>query len=208
MRRLAAVGLVAAALLLAGCSGGDDGTDAAAAAAETPSAAPSAAPSGGAADFEAYQQCLSDNGVDVSALGQGGFGGGQRPSGMPTDRPTDFPSGMPTDLPSDFPTDGAGRGPGGGAGMNAPEGVDEETWQAAQQACADLRPSFGGGMGGPGGQGQGAATYQVFWSCMADHDVQPPESGLPADLDTADATVADALETCQKLLPAGTSVGA
>lgn len=220
MRRLL-IGVAAATLLTAGCSSGSD-TDASGEAAGAANAQPS-----GATDFEAYRQCLSENGVDVSALGGGrGNSGGQPPngmptdrptdlpSGMPTDRPTDFPSGMPTDLPSGMPADGTQGGPGGGPGggffgTEAPDGVDADTWQAAQEACADLRPS--GGPGGQAGQGglpgpassaaAGAAALTVFWSCMSDHDVKQTASGLIEDLDESDDTVAAALKICSKLLP-------
>ncbi len=210
MRR-AALGAVVATMLLAGCaSGGDD-------AASTGTAGQQAASGAGSADFQAYTQCLSENGVDVSSFPQGGGQGGpggQRPSGAPTDMPSGFPTDMPSGAPSDFPSGGppqGGQGGGpGGMGSRIPDGVDEQTWQAAQTACADLRPTGGPGMGrgGPNGSGNGSGNgtvdYTVFWQCMSDHKVDKPASGLPADLDTSDATVKAALEVCNALLPSAT----
>jgi hypothetical protein len=103
--------------------------------------------------------------------------GVELPAGGPVGgvRPSVAPSGMPTDAPS-----------------------------AALAACSALAPT--GGPGQPGGAAPtasgGASQFAVFWSCMSDHDVTAPTSGLPTDLDKGDATVAAALTICDALLPA------
>ena len=45
--------------------------------------------------------------------------------------------------------------------MQLPDGVDQATWDAAQQACASLRPQGGPGSGQGGGQGQPPASSQA-----------------------------------------------
>ncbi|GAA1660962.1 hypothetical protein GCM10009830_02580 [Glycomyces endophyticus] len=139
-----------AAFALAAC--GDDDADAAdeAAAADDP--------------FAAYTACLEDEGVDLpddwSPFGEGGMpGGGEMPSGMPSDG--GMPTGLPTgDMPTDLPTDMPSGGPGGGGGFGtiaAPDGVDEDDWAAATEACAAELPQGGGpGGGGAPGGGDGA----------------------------------------------------
>jgi len=148
--------------LLAGCGGGG-----------TPSATPaSAGGAGGRAAFQAYADCLRQHGVTITV-----------PSGRA--RPSDRPSGV---RPS-------GRGFGGGGGFggfgpSAPPGVDQGTWDAAQQACASLRPSFGRGAGG--------SAFQAYRSCLRDHGVRPSNG---PDLNSADPAVAAAMATCAPLRP-------
>jgi len=89
----------------------------------------------------AYIQCLQQNGVTMT-MPSGGPGAG-RPSGAPDAGPSGPPSGMP--LPSGNVPPGQGF-PGGG--MGRPAGVDEETWNKAQSACAALQPSMGAFPGG------------------------------------------------------------
>lgn len=119
--------------------------------------------------FAAYTACLEEQGIDLpddwSPFGGGGMpgggNGGEMPSGAPTDMPSDMPTGeMPTgDMPTDMPSGGFGGG-GGFGGFEAPDGVDEDDWTAATEACADELPQ-GGGM--PGGQapGQESATDET-----------------------------------------------
>jgi len=123
--RIGAVALGAVCLAaLAACGGKASGTGSTAAAAGA-----------GAGGMQAYVNCMSQNGVTIT-MPSGGPGGGMPPSGrMPTGRPSGAPrSGRPSGGPS--------GGPGGG-GMMKPSGVDDQTWQKAQQACASLRPSRG-----------------------------------------------------------------
>lgn len=63
-----------------------------------------------------------------------------------------------------------GGGPGGfdGFGDQAPEGVDQDTWQNAQQVCASVRPT--GGPGGPGG-GAGNPAFTAYLDCLSEHGV-------------------------------------
>jgi hypothetical protein len=173
----------AAALLLAACGGGSSDN-------------PSTGGNGGGGNgmnsaFAAYQQCLAKNGVTITmpsrqprngASGgpEGGFPEGGRPSGMPR------PSG----------SRGAGGGfPGGGGGFQKPAGVDDATWEKAQQACASVRPSFGAGRGGRNG------ANAAFQNCLKEHGV----TATDGNLDTSDATVKKALETCKVLQPQATA---
>jgi hypothetical protein len=142
--------------------------------------------------FAAYAACLKEQGVTLPE----GFGQGQgqgRPSGMPTVRPSGFPSGRPTARPSGQP--GGFGGPGGG--MRAPDGVDAEKWQQAQQACAAVRPSGGpgGGFGGNRGDNGANAAYR---NCLAERGV---EFTPGQQLATADPKVAAAMQACAVLRP-------
>jgi hypothetical protein len=130
---LALAGGALSLLALAACSSGGSG-DTSSSAAASPTASSAAGGSGTAgggagADFAAYRDCLAQNGVTLPDFGGNG-GGGVPPSGMPTGAP---PSGMtpPSGMPS--------GGPNGG-GMQLPDGVDQATWDAAQQACASVAP--------------------------------------------------------------------
>jgi hypothetical protein len=117
--------------------------------------------------FAAYTACLEDEGIDLpddwSPFGEGGGfpGGGEMPTDMPTggEMPTDMPTGeMPTDMPTgDMPSGGPGGGGGGFGGFEAPDGVDEDDWTAATEACAEELPQGGGGSGFPGGGQESAA---------------------------------------------------
>jgi hypothetical protein len=80
-----------------------------------------------------------------------------------------------------------------------PDGVDQETYDKAQAACASLRPSFGPGGGGPAFDQTAVAAFK---SCLSDHDVVVPkgDNGLQ-ELDRTDAAVKAAMDTCAPLLP-------
>lgn len=148
-------------------------------------------PAGGAGGFTAYVDCLRGQGVPVP---EGvGFG---RPSGSPrpyrSARPTAFPSGRPTAFPSGRPS---GR-PGGGFGELRPSGVDDATWQKAQEACRAVLPSRRPGAGASPGSRGGNPAYR---NCLADHGVQ-----LAPGLNTADPKVAAAMKTCSVLNATGT----
>jgi hypothetical protein len=162
----AALAGLAAAGLLAACGG------------HATANSPATAASGG---FQAYADCLRQHGVAVEVPTA-------RPSGTrPTDRPTARPSGV---RPS-------GRGGGfPGFGGAAPSGVDPSTWDAAQQACASLRPSLGGGNGGRGGNNGAITAYR---NCLRDHGVTA--STGPEALNTADPKVAAAMQACAPLRP-------
>jgi hypothetical protein len=163
-----------AALLTLTACGGDSAADATAEA-STVAAAPSGAP-----DITAYRDCMAENGVTLPDMGA---------------PPTAMPSAAPTAMPSDGP----GAFPGG-----LPDGVDQETFDAAQAACADLAPAFGpGGAGGPGGSGTVDATAMAaFESCLSDNGVTVAEGQDPLrDLDRSDPDVKAAMDTCAPLLP-------
>jgi hypothetical protein len=169
---------------LAGCGGGGAKANAAA----TPSGT-----AGGQQELQAYVSCLQQHGVQIT---------------LPSGRPTAFPSGglrgsnRPTARPSGSRGPGAGGGFGGGGfgdlfGNNGqpPAGVDQATWDAAQQACASTRPSFGPGVGGQRDNGAAAA----YLNCLRDHGVTA--SGGPNRLNTADPSVAGAVQACAALRP-------
>lgn len=101
--------------------------------------------------------------------------------------------------------------PGGG---QLPDGVDASAFQNAMKICASLRPSGAAdGQGGPGGGGMpegGAPEGQAsgaddgnnaaaYLNCLAEHGASVT---AVADLNTADATVAAAVEACAPLKPA------
>ncbi|GIF63357.1 hypothetical protein Ais01nite_13920 [Asanoa ishikariensis] len=135
----------------------------------------------GPAGSSAYLDCLREHGIANLPSG--------RPRAFPSGRPTAFPSGRPTAFPS-------GRMGGG----FRPEGVDDATWQKAQEACGSLRPTGGPGANGRGpsaGNRQAGAAYR---NCLADHDVD-----LSANPSTADPKVAQAMQACAVLRPTATA---
>ena len=172
MRRLlAASGLLIGALLLAACGGGGSS----AGAAQTP-AATSTPPTSADTALAAYDDCLTQHGVDPSTVGAGGgFAGGGGPNGS---RPTggSQPNGSRT---GSRPAN-AGSIPGGVAnaeGSRIPRGTLDPAQQAARDACQSLLPQ-GGGAANAGVDTQALRLYQ---SCLADNGVPvstaPPSSG-------------------------------
>ena len=170
---------------LAGCGGSG---------AKANGANPTAAPSG-QQELQAYVTCLRQHGVNIDI-----------PSGRPSAFPSRFGgSGRPTARPSGTRSRGPGGGgfggPGGGGfggifGNNGqpPAGVDQATWDAAQQACASVRPSFGAG-GNRADNGAAAA----YLNCLRDHGLVA--SGGPNRLNTADPAAAAAMQACAPLRP-------
>ncbi|MFC8850908.1 MULTISPECIES: hypothetical protein [unclassified Micromonospora] len=188
-RLFAATLTVVALSLSAACSGSDD----------------SATPAGdsgqsGQNGFAAYQECLRNNGVTLPSAGAGGA----RPSGAPTARP----SGGPTARPSARPDASAGAGRGG-PGMGRPDGVDEATWEKAQEACASVRPSGGpDGDGGPGARpsgsgapngGQGDGRSAAYRTCLSNRGVDLDS------LDSGDTKTTEALAACAAVSPSPAS---
>ncbi|WP_344820494.1 hypothetical protein [Actinoplanes cyaneus] len=148
---------------------------------------------GGNAAFAAYTDCLSKNGVTITMPSGGPGGNGMRPSGGSFSGGT-RPSGQPR--PSGSFGGRNGGFPGGG-GFQKPADVDDATWQKAQEACASVRPSFGGGNGrGNGGNGANAA----YTDCLEKNGVTDT-----ANLNTSDATTQKAIETCKVLQPTATA---
>ncbi|MEV6305305.1 hypothetical protein AB0M02_38235 [Actinoplanes sp. NPDC051861] len=155
---------------------------------------------GGNSAFAAYISCLNENGVTIT-MPSGGPGGGARPSGAPdgvrpSGEPGAFPSGQPRPEGSAGPRGGGGF-PGGG-GFTKPDGVDDATWEKAQTACASVRPSMGAGRGNRNGGGNGADA--AYTNCLKENGVTDT-----SNLDTSDATVQKAVETCKVLKPTATA---
>ncbi|SDS26791.1 hypothetical protein [Actinoplanes derwentensis] len=207
-RSVAAVFAVSVALLFtAACSGTDETS--------TDSNGTTGQNGGGNTAFAAYISCLNENGVTITmpsggpggGMGNGGTrpsgapdGGGARPSGAP-DGNGARPSGQPR--PSGSAGQRGGGGFPGGGGFSKPDGVDEATWTKAQEACASVRPSMGAGGGqrggGNGNQGGGGANA-AYENCLKENGVTDT-----ANLDTTDATVKKATETCSVLKPTATA---
>jgi hypothetical protein len=147
----------------------------------------SAAPTTVATD---YLTCLRDNGVNLPQMNGSG-----RPDGNPSGRPSRNPSTRPSAGADGGP--GTGGFPGGGGGLfgsQAPTGVDQQTWDKAQQACGSLRPS-----GNPNGGGRNNGATAAYRNCLSDHGVTV--SGPIEQLDSKDTKVAPALEACAALRP-------
>jgi hypothetical protein len=144
----------------------------------------------------AYLNCLAQNGVTLPS-GAVGRTPGARGSGFPSGRPSGVP--RPTGSFGGGGFGGGGFGGGGIFGTQAPAGVDQNTWNNAQQACASLRPTARpSGTGGPGNSAQ-----RAYRNCLNDHGVSPT-----AGLNTADPTVAAAMQACAPLRPTGGPGGA
>ena len=177
--------LFVGALVLAGCGSG--GSKANASASSTTS---TTAPGGrNAAAFTKYRDCLKQHGIDLGTFAGGGPRRQNDASGDTT------PSSQP---PRTAPS--------------LPAGVTQEQFQAAQQACASLRPA-GGGFGGGGIRN--TAAFQAYVSCLADHGVAvsttttststtagtAPPQRPGQQFDRNDPHFASANQICQALLP-------
>jgi hypothetical protein len=194
-RRLAAgLALLAASavLVLAAACGGGGGSD--------DNGGDGSANGNGQNAFTAYAECMSKNGVKLNLPSRGAF---PRRSGQPTARPTGAPDGVPPSgapggaMPSGGPDGGAGfRG-----GFGRPEGVDDATWQKAQEACRSVMPSFV-----PGGGQRNNAAFTAYRNCLGDHGVTLQDG--PQDLNTADPKTAAAVKACQALRPTARPTGA
>jgi hypothetical protein len=130
------------------------------------------APSGGApssAAFAKFADCLKQHGVTAPA--GGGFGGG-----------------------------GAGGGPPQGGGGARPQlsTADRATFQAAQTACASLRPAGGGGFQ-RGGGGANSSAFAAYNNCLKLHGVTITPGQRP---NTASKKVQTAMTACASLRPA------
>jgi hypothetical protein len=127
-RRAGMVGLIGAlGVLLAACSSSAGANTAS----STTTTAKSNKPS--AASFEAYATCLKNHGVSFPA-GRGGFpgGGGGGAGGG-------FPGGSGGTPPSSAP-------PKSGTTSTTFSAAERSKLQAAESACASLRPKFNGGV--------------------------------------------------------------
>ncbi len=103
---------------------------------------------------------------------------------------------IPTARPSfaGTPSPGGGQFPGGGQGG---------TSGSAFQACRKYMPA-GFGPGGGGG-GISASAFSAFSSCLQQHGVKLTGTGASAlrSLRSATGKTAQAVKTCQPLLPTG-----
>jgi hypothetical protein len=103
--------------------------------ASTSTADPAAGDPAGTPDREAFRSCLAENGITLPERGADGDrpappdGAGPGAGGTP-------PSGAPA-----APADGTAPQAGDRGTPPAPDGVDADTWAAAQQACTDLVPT-------------------------------------------------------------------
>jgi hypothetical protein len=173
---LALLAGAATAVLGAACGSAGDGA--------------SATASGGGSDaLTAYRTCLRQQGIDVSTI----------PTAIPTARPSGsaFPRRSGTPQPradrSAFPRPSGTAFPSGRPGFGGgfrPPGVDEQTWQKAQQACRSTLPS-GGAFPRGGGAGRAGGSGGAYANCLADHGVSATAS--PSDADRAAAEKACAV---------------
>jgi hypothetical protein len=186
-RRAAAL-LVAtgAVLLAAACGGGSDSSNSSSTGGQNANGG-----GGNNAAFTAYIACLNKNGVTI-AMPSGGVRG-NRPSDGASRSPREFASGQPR--PSGSAGARGGGFPGGGGFFQKPANVDDATWTKAEAACASVRPSFGAGGGNGGNRGNGMNA--AYANCLKQHGVTDTTK-----LDTGDATVKKAMETCKVLSPA------
>ena len=113
----------------------------------------------------------------------------------------------------DYPDPGSNRGPNGSSMQQFAQelGVSVSRLQAALNACADLNPK----LHGPASQPLTAQEEQAYLraaACMRSHGFAIPDpsfSGghasfsLPSSINTTSPQFAQALQTCQKLIPAG-----
>lgn len=176
------IALAVGGLLLAGCGGGGTSKAGASATSSTSTTAANAR----SAEAQKYRDCLKQHGVDLPNFG-GGAGAGR--SGNQADGTTG--SSVPRTRPS------------------LPPGVDQQTFQAAQQACESLRPT--GAFGGQGGARNNPA-FRAYVSCLADHGVAVSTTTSTStasgnaqptgrEFDRNDPHFAAANQVCMALLP-------
>jgi hypothetical protein len=146
----------------------------------------------GQTGLAAYTACLAKNGVTLpSALADRTPGASRSAFPRASGRPSTRPSG------------GTGTGFGGagggfaGFGNQPPAGVDQATWDKAQQACASVRPTFSAG--GNGGANNSALV--AYRNCLSEHGVTITGGPGGAGLSTADPKTAAALAACAPLRP-------
>ncbi|MEW9532479.1 hypothetical protein [Microbispora sp. NPDC049125] len=177
MRHLYAAALVALAVSITGCGGGDTS---ASGAGGTPTAGTG---SGAGGDSRAaFTECLRKNGVTM-------------PTGRPTGRPSGRPGGWPSGRPSAWPSGRPSRGPGG---FPSPSGEMGKAFEA----CRSLMPQ--GAFGRGNGRGADPNALQAFRTCMKDNGAELAQGAGMRDIDRGDPKVAKALEKCRVLLPAST----
>jgi hypothetical protein len=223
MYRAAVAALIlASVIVVAGCGSSNDATTDTA---DTTAAA--VQPAGGNA---ALATCLKEHGVE---LPQGGFGapGGQPSGGQGT--PGQLPAGVDASKFQEAMQACGGRPqggfPGGGTGSAAftkcmkdrgievgqgqspgalPEGVSQDEFQAAQQACRDKVGV--GATGANGAIGRPASGFARFAACMKKNGVTLPGasgSSASAAVDPSSAAYKKADKACSSLLSDGQAGG-
>lgn len=140
--------------------------------------------------FAAYTECLAKNGVTITV-----------PSGEARVRPSGGPGAFPSGRPRPSGSARPGGGFPGGGGFGKPAGVDDATWQKAQQACASVLPS---GRPGGNGRGSGAGMSPAYRNCLRDNGVTV-DQGAPA---SGDPALAKAAEVCKALAPTASAAPA
>ncbi|MFA7322890.1 MAG: hypothetical protein WC005_00870 [Candidatus Nanopelagicales bacterium] len=181
-KALLPIGAIALAVLLSGCGGSSDENETQAAPAAgtvTSSQAPDSTQ--GQQDQSAQQDqlrtCMSKQGITLPSRASGDAA--QPPAGT-------------TAAPGNGPNPGQGQ-PG-----QLPDGVDQQQFQKAMQACG----GFTGGFGGPAGAtGRNSVEFKAYESCLADHGVKTSTNSARPSFNSADPTVASAMRTCAPLRP-------
>ena len=105
---------------------------------------------------------------------------------------------IPTARPSFAGTPSPGQAPGGGQFPGGQGGAGS----SAFQACRKYAPA---GFGPGGGEGINSSALNAFTSCLKQHGVKLTGTGLSAlgSLRNATGKTAQAVKTCQPLLPSG-----
>lgn len=170
---------VAAGVAVAACGGGPSTSGAAGGSTTTAASGPAAGGHTGATGLLAYASCMRSHGVP-SFPDPGGSGG--------------------------IPKQGV---------ISAERAVSNSQVSTAANACADLLPA-GGSLSGQPSRTVTAQQHQYYLSaaaCMRSHGFanfpDPTFAGgivnfpVPASIDTSSRPYAEAVHTCQKLIPAG-----
>lgn len=191
-----AAALVVGALALSACGGTGSSAASPGTAAGSTSSSTTTTPTttgGGAAAFAAYSNCLKQHGVTLPNFAGRRPGGGTPPANG---------GGNP-------PANATGR-PRGGFGGAFGTPAQRKKFQAAQTACAKLRPA-GGGFGRGGGRGGffgggNNAAFAAYRNCLTIHGVtfgRRTSGGAPAAPNVSTAKMKAALTACATLRPSG-----
>jgi len=171
--RLAAVLAVALGIVaLAGCGA----KTSAAASGDSPATTDTTTAASG--NNQAYRDCLSQHGVTLPQRGSGNGNANAGDSGG-----------------------GSGSGTGGRGGFAGGTQSTDPAFQAAQQACQDLRPAA---------NPQRQQQMDAYLSCLKDHGVTVPDQTATTDpnqprtrIDQNDPAVVEANKICGVLRPTG-----
>ncbi|HEX5828262.1 MAG TPA: hypothetical protein VFY23_12115 [Candidatus Limnocylindrales bacterium] len=192
----APAGILALAAMVAACSPGSaDGQGVVSLATPAPSSAATPRPSMDAEEaFEAFEQCMKDNGVDMH------IGVIEAPGG-----------GVAIDGDDDGVSPAQGGSLQGGEPAKPLDGEELEKLEAAEEACRELLPS--GVMGDPNATPDPAMVEQMlgFAKCMRDQGIDYPDpqfngGGIVLDagaFDPSSESFQRAQEACGSSLPGG-----